>query len=64
MKAQAYDLGSPQLFSQEVDITVFIISNTPPFFLNDPYFTNLNESSPRGTLVYRTSASDRDTLVS
>jgi len=65
MKAQVYDLGAPQLTGPEVNITVFVQGNdNPPFFINDPYFRTLDETVQIGSLVYDTSASDLDTLVS
>jgi len=65
MRAQVYDLGTPQLTGPEVNITVFVQGNdNPPFFINDPYLRTLNENATVGTLVYDTTASDGDTLVS
>lgn len=65
MRAQAYDLGNPQLTGAEVNITVFVVGNdNPPFFINSPYFRTLDETESVGTLVYDTSANDLDTLVS
>jgi hypothetical protein len=64
MRAQAYDLGEPQLTGAEVNITIFVIGNdNPPFFVNAPYFRTLDENFGVGELVYDTSASDRDTQV-
>lgn len=65
MRAQAYDLGNPQLTGPEVNITVFIQGNdNAPFFISSPYFRTLDETEAVGTLVYDTSANDLDTLVS
>ena len=64
MRAQAYDLGNPQLFGAEVNITVFVTrNNNPPFFINPPYFRTLNETVLPGISVYQTSAGDLDNQV-
>ena len=64
MRAQAYDLGTPQLTGNEVNVTVFVTrNNNPPFFINAPYVATIDETSNFGTFVYDTSAGDSDTVV-
>ena len=64
MRAQAYDLGEPQLTGGEVNITVTVIrNNNPPFFVNAPYIRTINENFNIGEVVYDTTASDIDTQV-
>ena len=64
MRAQAYDLGTPQLTGSEVNVTVFVTrNNNPPFFINAPYIATLDETANFGTFVYDTSAADSDTVV-
>ncbi|KAH3873294.1 hypothetical protein DPMN_036526 [Dreissena polymorpha] len=64
MRAQVYDLGKPQLFGPEVNITIVVQrNNNPPFFINDPYTRTIAENQAVGTLVYDTSASDLDILA-
>ena len=64
MRAQAYDLGTPQLTGNEVNVTVFVTrNNNPPFFINAPYLATVDETSNFGTFVYDTSAGDSDSVV-
>ena len=65
MKAQAYDLGTPQLTGSEVNVTVFVTrNNNPPFFINAPYIATVDETANFGTFVYDSSAADSDNVVS
>lgn len=63
MTVQASDNRlQPRLTNATVIINV--VRGQPPFFLNTPYSTAVNERVAIGTSVYRVSAQDNDLIVS
>ena len=64
MKVQARDLGTPQLSSNEVNVTVFVRRNQfPPVFVNLPYNTQIEATSGVGRFVYQVTTTDQDVQV-
>jgi hypothetical protein len=65
MRVTARDLGTPQLSSVPVEVTIFVVrNNNPPVFLNLPYTTQIEETSNIGRSVYRVTTTDADVQVS
>ncbi|KAK3089813.1 hypothetical protein FSP39_006721 [Pinctada imbricata] len=63
MKVTARDLGTPQLSSSAIDVSVFVTRNqNPPVFFNTPYSTQIEETSAIGRFVYQVTTNDADTL--
>ncbi|KAK3745550.1 hypothetical protein RRG08_040225, partial [Elysia crispata] len=61
-EVQASDLGPvPRTSSSNARVTVNVIRNTAPFFLNtNNYTTSISEAHPEGTSIYAVSFNDND----
>lgn len=64
MRVTARDLGTPQLSSVPIEVTIFVVrNNNPPVFVNLPYTTQIEETSNIGRSVYRVTTTDADVQV-
>ena len=64
MRVTARDLGTPQLSSAPIDVSIFVVrNNNPPVFVNLPYTTQIEETSNIGRFVYRVTTTDADQQV-
>lgn len=64
MRVTARDLGTPQLSSVPIEVSIFVVrNNNPPVFLNLPYTTQIEETSNIGRFVYRVTTTDADVQV-
>lgn len=61
---RANDLGSPQLTSNTVPVTITVIRNTvPPVFMQEPYSADITTGFFQGASIIQVTATDADQSV-